>query len=135
MHKDLENLWLPYTQMKGLNSVLTAQKTDSSKIFLDNGKSLIDGISSWWTACHGYNNKHIRKKIISQLNLIPQVMCGGLVHDKAVLLSKILIKLLNNKLEKVFFTDSGSVSVEVALKIAIQYWINKGNDKKINLFF
>ncbi len=62
MHKDLKNLWLPYTQMKGLNSILKAQKTNSSKIFLDNGKSLIDGISSWWTACHGYNNKHIRKK-------------------------------------------------------------------------
>ena len=68
MHKDLENLWLPYTQMKGLNSILKAQKTSSSKIFLDNGKSLIDGISSWWTACHGNNNKHIRKNIISQLN-------------------------------------------------------------------
>ena len=135
MHKDLKNLWLPYTQMKGLNSILKAQKTDSSKIFLDNGKSLIDGISSWWTACHGYNNKHIRKNIISQLNLMPHVMFGGLVHDQAVLLSKRLSKLLNNKLEKVFFTDSGSVSVEVALKIAIQYWINKGNDKKNKFIF
>ena len=135
MHKDLKNLWLPYTQMKGLNSILKAQKTGSSKIFLDNGKSLIDGISSWWTACHGYNNKHIRKNIISQLNLMPHVMFGGLVHDQAVLLSKRLSKLLNNKLEKVFFTDSGSVSVEVALKIAIQYWINKGNDKKNKFIF
>ena len=98
MHKDLENLWLPYTQMKGLNRILKAQKTDSSKIFLDNGKSLIDGISSWWTACHGYNNKHIRKNIIKQLNLMPHVMFGGLVHDQAILLSKRLSKLLNNKL-------------------------------------
>ncbi len=135
MHKDLENLWLPYTQMKGLNSILKAQKTHSSKIFLDNGKSLIDGISSWWTACHGYNNKHIRKKIISQLNLMPHVMFGGLVHDQGVLLSKRLIKIFNNKLEKVFFTDSGSVSVEVALKIAVQYWLNKGKEKKNKFIF
>jgi len=135
MHKDLENLWLPYTQMKGLNNILKAQKTCSSKIFLDNGESLIDGISSWWTACHGYNNEHIRKKIISQLNLMPHVMFGGLVHEQAVLLSKRLIKIFNNKLEKVFFTDSGSVSVEVALKIAIQYWINKGIEKKNKFIF
>ena len=66
---------------------------------------------------------------------MPHVMFGGLVHDQAVLLSKRLSKLLNNKLEKVFFTDSGSVSVEVALKIAIQYWINKGNDKKNKFIF
>ena len=135
MHKDLKNLWLPYTQMQGLNKILKAKKTSNSKIFLDNGKSLIDGISSWWTACHGYNNSHIRKKIISQLNLMPHVMFGGLVHDQAVILSKRLIKLFDNKLQKVFFTDSGSVSVEVALKIAIQYWINKGKDKKNKFIF
>ena len=64
MHKDLENLWLPYTQMKGLNSIPKAKKTYKSKIFLQDGTSLIDGISSWWTACHGYNNSHIKKKII-----------------------------------------------------------------------
>ena len=135
MHKDLKNLWLPYTQMQGLNKILKAKKTSNSKIFLDNGKSLIDGISSWWTACHGYNNSHIRKKIISQLNLMPHVMFGGLVHDQAVILSKRLTKLFDNKLQKVFFTDSGSVSVEVALKIAIQYWINKGKDKKNKFIF
>ncbi len=135
MHKDLENLWLPYTQMKGLSSILKAQRTSSSKIHVDNGKSLIDGISSWWTACHGYNNKHIRKKIINQLNLMPHVMFGGLVHDQAILLSKRLSKLFDNKLEKVFFTDSGSVSVEVALKIAIQYWLNKGKNKKNKFVF
>ena len=135
MHKDLKNLWLPYTQMQGLNKILKAKKTSNSKIFLDNGKSLIDGISSWWTACHGYNNRHIRKKIISQLNLMPHVMFGGLVHDQAVTLSKRLTKLFDNKLQKVFFTDSGSVSVEVALKIAIQYWINKGKNKKNKFIF
>ena len=103
MHKDIENLWLPYTQMKNLNSIQKAKKTSECKIFLDDGKSLIDGISSWWTACHGYNNNHIRKKIISQLNLMPHVMFGGLVHSQAVLLSKRLSELLNNKLEKVFY--------------------------------
>ena len=135
MHKDLENLWLPYTQMKGLKSIPKAQKTYKSKIFLQDGTSLIDGISSWWTACHGYNNSHIKKKIISQLNNMPHIMFGGLVHDQAVKLSKRLIKLLDNKFEKVFFTDSGSVSVEVALKISIQYWLNKGNKCKNKFIF
>ena len=62
MHKDLENLWLPYTQMKNIEFCLKAKKTDGAKIYLDNGQVLVDAISSWWTACHGYNNKHIIDK-------------------------------------------------------------------------
>ncbi len=135
MHKDLKNLWLPYTQMKGLNNIPKAKKTYKTKIFLQDGKFLIDGISSWWTACHGYNNNYIKKKIISQLNIMPHIMFGGLIHDQAVKLSKRLIKLSDNKFEKVFFTDSGSVSVEVALKISIQYWLNKGNRNKNKFVF
>ena len=124
MHKDLESLWLPYTQMKGLGSLNKAIKTKNSRIFLNNGTSLVDGIASWWTACHGYNNLHIKKKVLEQLNIMPHIMFGGLIHDQAISLSKRLTANLNNKLEKVFFSDSGSVSVEIALKMSIQYWLN-----------
>jgi adenosylmethionine---8-amino-7-oxononanoate aminotransferase len=135
MHKDLKNLWLPYTQMKGLESLNKAIKTKNSKIFLDNGTSLIDGIASWWTACHGYNNSYIKKKILKQLNIMPHVMFGGLIHDQAISLSKRLVTNLNNKLEKVFFSDSGSVSVEIALKMSIQFWLNKGHKNKNKFIF
>ena len=135
MHKDLESLWLPYTQMKGLGSLSKAIKTKNSRIFLNNGTSLVDGIASWWTACHGYNNLHIKKKVLEQLNIMPHIMFGGLIHDQAISLSKRLTANLNNKLEKVFFSDSGSVSVEIALKMSIQYWLNKGKKNKNKFVF
>ena len=135
MHKDLKSLWLPYTQMKSLGSLNKAIKTKNSKIYLDNGTSLIDGVASWWTACHGYNNLHIKKKMSEQLNIMPHIMFGGLIHDQAISLSKRLTSILNNKLEKVFFSDSGSVSVEIALKMSIQYWLNKGYKNKNKFIF
>tara|TARA_A100001011_G_C14284955_1_gene833235 strand:+ start:270 stop:1538 length:1269 start_codon:yes stop_codon:yes gene_type:complete len=135
MHKNLKALWLPYTQMSNIGNVPKALKTSKNKIYLDNGNYLLDGISSWWTACHGYNNAYIRKKVINQLNIMPHIMFGGLVHDQAITLSKRLINILNNELKKVFFSDSGSVSVEIALKMSIQYWINKGQKKKTKFVF
>ncbi len=130
MHKYLKNIWLPYTQMKGFTNVDKVVKTSETEIFLENEKKLIDGISSWWTVCHGYNNKHITKQIIKQLNVMPHVMFGGLVHNQAITLAKRISKLLKNNLEKVFFCDSGSVSIEIALKMSIQFWINKGKRNK-----
>ena len=135
MHKDLKSLWLPYTQMKGLENLNKAIKTKDSRIYLNNGTSLIDGVASWWTTCHGYNNLHIKKKILEQLNIMPHIMFGGLIHDQAISLSKRLTSILNNKLERVFFSDSGSVSVEIALKMSIQYWLNKGYKNKNKFIF
>ena len=135
MHKDLQNLWLPYTQMKDITLPPKAIKTKNTKIYLDNGKVLIDGISSWWTACHGYNNSHIKKKIKEQLNDMPHIMFGGLIHNQAIKLSKRICSLLNNDLKKVFFSDSGSVSIEIALKMSVQYWINKGYKNKNKFVF
>ena len=132
MHKSIKNLWLPYTQMKGLDVPLKAVKTKKDKIYLDNGKELIDCISSWWTACHGYNNEYILKKVKKQLVTMPHIMFGGIVHDQAINLARRIVNLLNKKLERVFFSDSGSVAIEVAMKMSIQYWLNKGfkNKKK-----
>ena len=116
--------------MLSVNTVPKVKKTEKCKIYLENGISLIDGISSWWTACHGYNNKYIKKKVSTQLDRMPHIMFGGLVHNQAIKLSQRIIKLLNNKLERVFFSDSGSIAVEVALKVSLQYWLNKGFEGK-----
>jgi adenosylmethionine-8-amino-7-oxononanoate aminotransferase len=87
---------------------------------------LIDGIASWWTACHGYNHPHIRRAVETQLATMPHVMLGGLVHEQALRLAGRLAGLLPGDLRRVFFSESGSVAVEVAMKMAVQYWINSG---------
>ncbi|MCL4145521.1 UNVERIFIED_CONTAM: hypothetical protein GTU68_031608, partial [Idotea baltica] len=91
---------------------------------------LIDGLASWWTACHGYNHPHLVEAVKSQLDVMPHVMFGGTQHPQAMRLSKRLATLLPNDLNHVFFSDSGSVAVEVALKMAVQFWINNGVNGK-----
>ena len=130
MHNNIDNLWLPYTQMKNISLPPKAVRTKGTKIFLSDNTKLTDCISSWWTACHGYNNKHISKKVKKQLEIMPHVMFGGLVHDEAIKLSSRITRLLKNNLKKVFFSDSGSVAIEIAIKMSLQYWKNKGFPKK-----
>ncbi len=120
------HLWLPYRQMKGAPAPLEAVRTQGSTITLADGRVLIDGIASWWTACHGYNHPHIGAAVADQLARMPHVMFGGIVHEPARRLAARLARLLPGDLDHVFFSDSGSVSVEVAIKMAIQYWINRG---------
>jgi adenosylmethionine-8-amino-7-oxononanoate aminotransferase len=122
----LSHLWLPYAQMKTMWQPLPVARTQGSRIVLGDGRELIDGIASWWTACHGYNHPHIRTAVEAQLAQMPHVMMGGLVHEPAAKLAARLAKLLPGDLERVFFSDSGSVAVEVAMKMAVQYWRNKG---------
>ncbi|MEK9646684.1 MAG: adenosylmethionine--8-amino-7-oxononanoate transaminase [Alphaproteobacteria bacterium] len=120
------HLWLPYTQMLDAPTPLRAARTAGCRIVLDDGRELIDAVSSWWTACHGYNHPHIFAAMEKQLRDMPHVMFGGLVHEPAERLAERLATLLPGGLERVFFADSGSVAVEVALKMAIQVWINRG---------
>src|SRR5271170_7171544 len=126
----LDHIWLPYTSMKTAPPPLAVTGTLGSRIRLADGRELIDGIASWWTACHGYNHPHIRAAVERQLAQMPHVMFGGLVHEPALTLARRLVGLLglkgNNDLDRVFFSDSGSVAVEVALKMAVQYWGNRG---------
>ena len=122
----LPHIWLPYTQMKTANPPLAAVRTQGTRITLADGTQLVDGIASWWTACHGYNHPHIRETVQRQLEAMPHVMLGGLVHEQALTLAKRLCDLLPENLTRVFFSDSGSVAVEVAMKMAVQYWLNKG---------
>jgi adenosylmethionine---8-amino-7-oxononanoate aminotransferase len=122
----LDHVWLPYAQMKTATPPLAAVATRGSRIVLADGRELIDGIASWWTACHGYNHPHIRAAVERQLADMPHVMFGGMVHEPALMLARRLAAMLGGGLDRVFFSDSGSVAVEVALKMAVQYWINKG---------
>jgi adenosylmethionine-8-amino-7-oxononanoate aminotransferase len=122
----LPHIWLPYTQMKTANAPLAAVRTQGTRITLADGTQLVDGIASWWTACHGYNHPHIRDAVEKQLEAMPHVMLGGLVHEQALTLARRLCDLLPDNLTRVFFSDSGSVAVEVAMKMATQYWLNRG---------
>ena len=120
------HIWRPYAQMKTAAPALPVVSTHGARIKLADGRELIDGIASWWTACHGYNHPHIREAVERQLKVMPHVMFGGLVHEQALTLAARLAALLPGDLSRVFFSDSGSVAVEVALKMAVQYWVNKG---------
>lgn len=126
----LDHIWLPYAQMKTAPAPLPVTRTQGTRIHLDDGRELVDGIASWWTACHGYNHPHIRQAVARQLEVMPHVMFGGLVHEQALILAQRLAALLPGDLDRVFFTDSGSVSVEVAMKMAIQFWLNSGQRKR-----
>src|SRR5438445_6542540 len=120
-----EHIWLPYTQMKLARPALAVARTENCRIVLADGRELIDGIASWWTACHGYNHPHIRAAVERQLALMPHVMFGGLAHEQALTLARRLAALLPGDLDWVFFSDSGSVAVEVAMKMAVQFWLNR----------
>src|SRR5450759_1013980 len=122
----IDRVWLPYAQMKTVMPPLPVVRTHGSRIVLADGRELIDGLASWWTACHGYNHPHIRQAVERQLAEMPHVMFGGLAHEQALTLARRLAALLPGELTRVFFSDSGSVAVEVALKMAAQYWINRG---------
>jgi adenosylmethionine-8-amino-7-oxononanoate aminotransferase len=126
----LEHIWLPYAQMKTTAPPLPVVRTEGSRIQLADGRELIDGVASWWTACHGYNQPAIRHAVAKQLKQMPHVMFGGLVHEPALTLARRLAQLLPGDLTRVFFSDSGSVAVEVALKMAAQYWINQGQRER-----
>lgn len=131
----IEHIWLPYTQMKTTTPPLPVASADGVRLTLSDGRELVDGIASWWTAAHGYNNPHIISAMQDQLSRLPHVMFGGLVNEPALKLSKRLADLLPGDLERVFLVESGSVSVEVALKMAVQYYLNKGESRTKFLSF
>ena len=121
-----QHLWRPYTQMKTAGAPFEAVRTDGSRIQLADGRVLIDGVASWWTACHGYNHPHIREAVARQLERMPHVMFGGFTHEPAETLATRLAAMAPGDLNHVFFSDSGSVAVEVAMKMSVQYWLNRG---------
>lgn len=136
LDKGLEHIWLPYAQMKTTEKPMAVKSTQGVRINLDDGRSLIDGVSSWWTAVHGYNHPHLLARLKEQLQIMPHVMLGGLAHEEAYTLATRLASMTPGSLNHVFFTESGSVAVEVAMKIAVQYWRNlKGENRPKFLSF
>jgi len=124
--RGLPHIWLPYTQMKTADPPLAVARTEGARITLADGRELVDGIASWWTAVHGYNHPRIRAAVQRQMLAMPHVMLGGLVHEPALRLAERLAGILPGGLDHVFFSDSGSVAVEVAMKMAVQFWLNRG---------
>lgn len=121
-----DHIWLPYTQMKNAPLPAPIARTEGCRLVMSDGRELVDGISSWWTAAHGYNHPHIREAVAKQLETMPHVMLGGLAHEPAYRLAARLAEVTPGDLSRVFFSESGSVSVEIAMKMAVQYWLNRG---------
>jgi adenosylmethionine---8-amino-7-oxononanoate aminotransferase len=124
--RDSEVIWHPYTQHKNLDLPIPIVKGEGSLLFDDAGNSYIDAISSWWVNIHGHANPYIAEKIYSQALVLEQVIFTNFTHEPAVRLAERLISILPGNQAKIFYSDNGSTAVEVALKMAIQYWVNKG---------
>lgn len=127
---DLNHIWHPYSSLTQPIAPLHVKSATGVTLTLQNGDQLIDGMASWWSVIHGYNHPEINRAAIEQIEQLPHVMFGGLTHDPAIALCKQLVEITPPNLNKVFLSDSGSVAVDIAMKMALQYWSETGQKNK-----
>jgi len=130
LEQDHQHVWHPYSAVRADTPIYPVKSASGAKITLMDGTVLIDGMSSWWSAIHGYNHPDLNQAITQQLQSMAHIMFGGLTHQPAIELATQLVEMTPAPLQTVFFADSGSVSVEVAIKMAIQYWHAKQKPQK-----
>lgn len=128
---DAAHIWHPYTSLSDPLPVYAVESAAGCLLKLSDGRTLIDGMASWWACIHGYNHPRLNQAIVDQLSKMSHVMFGGITHQSAIDLSKQLVEITPDALETVFLSDSGSIAIEVALKMALQYWVGVGqSDRK-----
>lgn len=130
-HKiDRDHIWHPFTPMRGQDSPVLIEKAKGTYLYAENGDKILDAVSSWWVSIHGHGNEHIAKAVAQQALDMEHVIFAGFTHKPAIQLAKNVLSILPENQQKVFFSDNGSTSVEVALKMAFQFWHNQGIERK-----
>ena len=127
---DRNHIWHPYSAVGKQQTIFHVDSAKGCTLTLKDGTELIDGMASWWSVIHGYNHPVLNDALKAQIDKMSHVMFGGLTHDPAIKLAKLLVEITPKDLQAVFFADSGSIAVEVAMKMAIQYWTSQGNMHK-----
>jgi adenosylmethionine---8-amino-7-oxononanoate aminotransferase len=127
--RDLKVIWHPYTQMKTAAPPIGIVRGEGAGLFDEQGKKYIDAVSSWWVNIHGHAHPYIAKKVSEQLHKLEHVIFAGFTHEGAVELAERLLAILPSNQQKAFYSDNGSTAIEVAIKMCLQYWLNKGDQR------
>ncbi|TKB95939.1 adenosylmethionine--8-amino-7-oxononanoate transaminase [Pedobacter cryophilus] len=135
VNRDLDTIWHPYTQMKTAAKPIPIIKGEGVYLFTEDGKKLIDAVSSWWVNIHGHSHPYIADKVFEQLKQLEHVIFAGFTHPQAVQLAENLLSIIPKNQAKIFYSDNGSTAVEVAIKMCLQYWSNKGTQRQKILAF